>query len=270
MLEPLREGMTQAKADIDGLLVALATLGEMLQGHQRLLEARHRLPTGRACQRLVARLAAVGDGLVPHLAPQGVVRQPFHLVGEPVGIVLFDGRHNAAMEQALPLVQQPPIGHLVRQGVLEGVLALREQAGFVEELGGLQVRQAAVQRLVGRVGNGLQQRPGHLRANHRGGLEQALLLRWQPVNARRQYCLHRGGDLQALQRPAPGDRHRARPPGLPVSTRVRTLSSRKKGLPWVRAIRSCLSGSRLGSLPSSAWRNSSALAGGSGSSRSCV
>ena len=47
----------------------------------------------------------------------------------------------------------------MRQGVLEGIDVLREQAGFVEELSGLQVRQAAVQRLVGLVGNGLQQRP---------------------------------------------------------------------------------------------------------------
>ena len=74
-------------------------------------------------------------------------------------------------------LQQTAVGHLVRQGVLEGVVALREQAGFVEELGGLQVRQAPVQRLLGLLGNGLQQRPGHLRANDRGGLEQALLLR---------------------------------------------------------------------------------------------
>jgi hypothetical protein len=107
-LSPLTEGMAQAKADIDGLLVAFASLGEVRQSRQRLLEARPRFSTGRACQRLVARLAAVGDGLVPHLAPQGMVRQPFHLVGEPVGIVLFDGCHNAAMEQALPLTQQPP------------------------------------------------------------------------------------------------------------------------------------------------------------------
>ena len=58
-----------------------------------------------------------------------------------------------------------------------------------------------MQRLVGLVGNGLQQRPGHLRANDRGRLEQALLLRWEPVNARRQHRLYRGGDLQALQWP---------------------------------------------------------------------
>ena len=228
--------MAQAKADVDGLLVALATLGEMRQGHQRLLEARHRLPTGRACHRLVAGLAAVGHGFVPHLAPQGMVRQPFHLVGEPVGLALFDGRHNAAMEQALPLAQQPPIGHLVRQGVLEGIDVLREQAGFVEELGGLQVRQAAVQRLVGLVGNGLQQRPGHLRANDRGGLEQALLLRGQPVNTRRQHRLYRGGDLQVLQPAWPADTRRAHRPG-PRSRRgcVRSLPERTDSLGYGRS-----------------------------------
>ena len=72
------------------------------------------------------------------------MRQPFYLVGKPVGIALFDGRDDAGMEQALPLAQQPPIGHLMRQGVLEGIDALREQAGFVEKLGSLHVRQATV------------------------------------------------------------------------------------------------------------------------------
>jgi hypothetical protein len=68
----------------------------MLQGHQRLLEARHGLS-------FLPGLAAIGQGLVPHLAPQGMVRQPFHLVGEPVSLALFAGRDNAAMQQALPL-----------------------------------------------------------------------------------------------------------------------------------------------------------------------
>ena len=199
-LSPLPEGERRPKR-MSMACSCGATLGEMRQGDQRLLEARHRLPTGRACQRLVARLVAVGHGLVPHLAPQGMVGQPFHLVGEPVGIALFDSRDDTAMQQALPLAQQPPIGHLVRQGVLEGIVALGKQAGFVEELGGLQVRQATVQRFLRLVGDGLQQRPGHLRADHRSGLEQALLLRGQPVDARGQHRLHRGGDLQALQRP---------------------------------------------------------------------
>ena len=107
MLEPLPEGITQAKADINRLLVALAPSGRCSRATSAC--SKH-ATASRLAERqcLVARLAAVGDGLVPHLAPQGMVRQPFHLVGEPVGIVLFDGCDNAAMEQALPLAQQPP------------------------------------------------------------------------------------------------------------------------------------------------------------------
>ena len=93
---------------------------------------------------------------------------------------------------------------------------------------------------------------GHLRANDRGRLEQALLLRRQPVDARRQHRLHRGRHLHGSAAAAPGDRRPASPTSTPVSTRVRTLSSRKKGLPSVRAISSCLSGARLGSSPSRA------------------
>ena len=69
----------------------------------------------------------------------------------------------------------------------------------------------------------------------------------------------------------PGDRRPGSPTSTPVSTSVRTLSSRKKGLPSVRAIKSGLSGARLASSPSRACKNSSALASAvTGSSRSCV
>ena len=86
------------------------------------------------------------------------------------------------------------------EGVLEGVGALGKQAGLVEKLRRLQLRQAAVQRLVGRVGDGLQQRPGHLGANDGGGLEQAFVLRRQPIDARRQQRLHCGRHLQGVER----------------------------------------------------------------------
>ena len=67
--------------------------------------------------------------------------------------------------------------------VLERIGTFGKQAGFVEKLRRLELRQTAVQRLIGRVGDGLQQRPGHLGANDRSGLEQALSLRRQPINA---------------------------------------------------------------------------------------
>jgi hypothetical protein len=65
----------------------------------------------------------------------------------------------------------------VRQGMLESVFLLGEQARLIQELRRLEVCQAAVQRRLGHVRNGPQQGEGHVRANHGGGLEQAFVLR---------------------------------------------------------------------------------------------
>ena len=70
---------------------------------------------------------------------------------------------------------------------------LGEEPRLVEEFGGLQMSQARWSASSGSLGNGLQQRQGHLGANHGGGLEEGFLLRRQPVDARRQHRLHRGG-----------------------------------------------------------------------------
>ena len=59
------------------------------------------------------------------------------------------------MEGTPPLLEQTPVGHLVRQGMLEGVFRLGEQAGLIQELRRLEVRQAVVQRRLGQVRNGL-------------------------------------------------------------------------------------------------------------------
>jgi hypothetical protein len=241
----------------------------MLQRHERLLKAGHRFPIGRVCSGLGPGLSAVGQRFVPRFAPQGMMRQPFDLLVQPVAHQRFQGRDNACMEDAAPLVQEAAVRYCVRQGVLEGICALWKQTGFVEKLSGLHVRQTMVQHLIGRVGNGLQQRPGDLRANDRGGLEQAFVVRWQPVNAGCQNCLHRGGDLQALQR-------LGQPIGAtlatrtPVSTRVRTLSSRKKGLSWVRANQELFERFEAGVIPQQGLEQLVSARRGSGSSRSCV
>ena len=111
----------------------------------------------------------------------------------------FDGVDNPGVQGSPPLLEQAAVGHLVGQGVLEGVCELREEAGFVEELGGLEVAEPAAQLLLGQLGDGLQQGEGHLRADDRGGLEQALLLGRQPIDARRQDRLDRRRHLQAVR-----------------------------------------------------------------------
>ena len=193
------KALRRSKPQINGLFQRLAALGEMCQGRQRLLKIRHGLTVRRARHCSAPGLPAVGQRLVPHLAPHGMVRQPFDLLGQAVRVEPFEGLDNAPMQRPPPLLEQTAVGHLVGQGVFEGEFALGEQPRLIEELGRLQVGQATVQVRLGQLGNGLQQGQGHLGANDRGGLEQVFLLRRQPVDARRQYRLHRGRHLQAGQ-----------------------------------------------------------------------
>ena len=129
-----KERIAQVEAQIDGLLDGVTTVREMLQRTQRLLEARHRLAVGRARHRLGPGLPAVAQGLVPHLAPQGMVGQPFDLLAQPVGIERLQCLHDLGMQGAPPLLQQAAVGHLAGEGMLEGVGMLREELRLVEEL----------------------------------------------------------------------------------------------------------------------------------------
>ena len=145
-------------------------------------------------------LPPVGHGLVPHRAPEGVQGQGLDLIGQALGSETFEGRHDAGMEHAPPLLEHTAIGDLVRQGMLEGVLVLREESRLVEELGRLEVRESAMQCRLGHLGNRLQQGQRDLRTNDGGGLEEALRLGGQAVNACCQHRLHRGWHLDGGQR----------------------------------------------------------------------
>jgi hypothetical protein len=59
------------------------------------------------------------------------------------------------MQRPPPLLEQTAVGHLVGQGMLEGVFALWKEARLVEELGGLEVCEATLQTRFGR--DGLQE-----------------------------------------------------------------------------------------------------------------
>ena len=241
----------------------------MREGTERLLEGPHRLAVGRARQGLLPRLPAVRQGLVPHLPPQGMVRQPFDLLGHPLPSERLKSLDNTRVQYPPPLLEQTTVGHLVGQGVLESKVALGEQPGLVEELGGLQVGQPAVQGLFWQLRNGLEQGKGHLRPNDGGRLEEAFLFQWQPVNARRQYRLHGGWHLDGGEglRQTVGAWHTNQHARLDQG--ADTLLQ-EEGIPRRALDQERLSGSRPGSSPSRAWRSASALAGGSGSSRTCV
>ena len=47
----------------------------------------------------------MGHGLVPHFAPQGVVGQPIHLLGQAIAVETFNGLGDPRMQGAPALVQ---------------------------------------------------------------------------------------------------------------------------------------------------------------------
>ena len=184
----------------------------------------------------------------------------------------FDGLDDAGVQRAPPLLEQAAVGHLVGERVLEGVLRARGRGSSrtgTRRPGGARGRGAAPPRAARRWPAAARTaRP--CRSPRRSGAGAC-----PPAAAGR--CARPGppapwpAPAMLVERLAPGDRRRARPTSTPVSTSVRTLSSRKNGLPSVRSISSCLSGCEARvvarAAPAAAPRRSP---GGSGSSRSCV
>src|SRR5262245_38257978 len=141
--------MAQGEPEIDSLLAGVALLRQMREGTERLLEIPPGLAVGRPCQGLLSRLSAVRQGLLPHLTPYGMVGQAFDVFHQASRGERFKRRDDAGMERASPLLEQTAVGHFVRQGMLEGVGMFWEETGFIQKLGGLQMREATIQRIFG-------------------------------------------------------------------------------------------------------------------------
>ena len=192
-----------------------ARVFQVLRGPRRRVER----PTPPEASALSPCSAArpAGDSLgrlLPHLAPERVVGQPLDVLGQAV----WDGAPRSAstiagVEAPPPILEQAPVGHVVGQGVLEGVLEIREEPRLVEELGGLEVARPAAERLLRLLRDGLEEGEGHVLADDGGGLEQPLVLGREPVDAGGQDGLGRRRDLQGLRRPRQAVGARARPPG---------------------------------------------------------
>src|SRR5207247_4629267 len=136
----------------------LRMLREMPERVERLVETGRRLPMGRARRGLPSGLVEKGDRFLPHLAPERVVGQTLDVFREPLGVEAFDGLDDPGVESAPALVQEASVGHLMDERVLEGVFEVREEAGLVQELRGLQVAESGAQLVLARLGNRLKQR----------------------------------------------------------------------------------------------------------------
>ena len=187
------ERVPEVDADVDGQLGRLPGLGETAEGPERLLQVGNGLAIGRPRHGPKPRLAEIGDRLLPQLPAQGVMGQPLGLLGDALGREPLDGLGDAGVQGALPLVEQSPVRDFVGERVLERVLEVRKEPGLVEELRGLQVSQLGAHLGLRRVGDGQEQREGHVLADDGGRLEQSLGLGRQAVDARGQDGLNGGG-----------------------------------------------------------------------------
>jgi hypothetical protein len=84
MLSQCVQWFIQSEAQLEGQSPGVAVLGEVREGLEGLLEGGHRLAECGAVVSPGASLLTVGDGPVPHLIPQGMVRQACDLLVNPL------------------------------------------------------------------------------------------------------------------------------------------------------------------------------------------
>jgi hypothetical protein len=78
------QGIMQVSTQVNGLFERIATFGEMRQGSQCLLKTRHGFAVRRTGGRSGPGLTAVGQSLLPHLAPYSMVGQAVHLLTQSI------------------------------------------------------------------------------------------------------------------------------------------------------------------------------------------
>ena len=127
--------IAQGYAEINGLRGQVGARRKMLEGAQGLLKGHARLPEARAPGRLCARLPAVPHRLLPEFASHSMVgEQVDHFLAHPVPRAGLEAIDQAGMQPPPLLLEEALIGHLVREGVLEGIDVLGDAPGLVEEL----------------------------------------------------------------------------------------------------------------------------------------
>src|SRR5215510_1327446 len=177
---PEREqGPSERAPKVDRSCDGVAALRQVAERLERLLETRQRLPVGGMPMRPVARLLREGHGLVPSLAPEGVMGQAVDVLRQAAGVEPFDGIDDAGVESATLILEKARVGDLVCERVLEAVLEVEEERRFVEELAALEPTEATAQVGVRCLTDGLEQGERDILANDRGGLEEPLVVGWE-------------------------------------------------------------------------------------------
>ena len=130
-------------------------------------------------------------------------------LGEAIGVEALERLARATVELAAPRREEGRLGDVLRQRVLERVRDLLAGRALGEELEPGELAEARIDRALAVPDRG-QERRGELAPEDRGGLEHALVVLVEAIDARGQDAVHRVG-------------HRERGPASLVADRPRQL-----------------------------------------------
>src|SRR5215471_5745616 len=104
------------------------------------------------------------------------------------------------MKGPATLLEKAPVRDLVSERVLEGKLEIRIELRLAYELGGLQAVESLTECFFRKLRDRLQQSPRHVLADNGAHVQEALVVRGEAVDARRQHHLDGGRDLDGVNR----------------------------------------------------------------------
>src|SRR5262249_61733027 len=122
--------------------------------------------------------------------------EPGRRPAEPLRVETLERRAGAAVQLAAARGEKRRLGDVLRQRVVEGVPALVVRGALEEELEARELTEVGLEQVLA-VPNGREERRRELAAQHRGGLEDALVLLLEPVDARAEDAVHGVRDWQA-------------------------------------------------------------------------
>jgi hypothetical protein len=129
-----------------------------------------------------------------------VVGESLDLLPESIPVEHLDCANQARVKLSTALLQEAAVRHLVREGVLECILEVREEPGLVKKLGGLKPVEATTERVVGQPGDHLEQRERQVLPDNRGDLQEMFVLGGESVDTCRQDRLDSRRHLESLDR----------------------------------------------------------------------
>ncbi len=130
-----------------------------------------------------------------------MVGQSLGALGHPVRVELVHGVDDPRVEELSPVVDEPRVDGLMGQCMRERVLEVGEEPGFPEEFSGLKGFESMAQSILRLFGDKPEEREWDILADRSGLLEQALVLRGEPVDTRGQHSPHRVRDLNGGRGP---------------------------------------------------------------------